>query len=190
MKRFYADLKPVFNRRYVFPAGTETDKMRPYFVEENFRFGVIEKDGAAVLIERNEAKMDNAVCDGQTVGTPDVPCGRAVIAGISSWGFYKENFTLKFSDGSVDYARAKFYDWCWPAKFIIESSLGLETEECTDYNHILASYPKPYDEKSGPDYYIYYYVTELGIKGRKLRQIIFPDNMFMNIFAITLEADE
>jgi len=188
MKRYYVDLKPVFNQRYVFPYN---DKL-PSFLEENFKFGEVGKDGLIVFIDRNADKQDNAFCDGQTIDVPDVPCDRVAIAGTCGWGIYKEDFRLEFADGTVDYAMAKFYDQNWAAKPAIEASMDWDAAEYTDYNHILASYEKSDIEQHEPRYkecYIYYYITDIKTKGRRLRRIIFPDNMFMNIFAITLEAE-
>jgi len=59
-----------------------------------------------------------------------------------------------------------------------------EIEWFGSHAHIFAEYPK-HDGAPGADY-LFYSKTELKQKGRRLKQIILPDNIFMNIYAITL----
>ena len=187
MKRHYINLKPFFNKRHVYPASTILDPRHPYYVEECFKFGEVEGDGVFAYLTRNQDMMDNMNCADQVIEIDDLFCDRIVILGTCCWGIYKEQFELRFSDGTIEYADAKFYDWYWPAEPAIKASFDLEAKEFSDYNHIFAKFVKRDNEK---EYcFMYYYKTDLKIKGRKLKQIVFPDNMFMNIFAITLEVE-
>lgn len=188
MKRTYIDLKSFFNKRHVYPASTEFDILNPYYVEEQFRFGEIESNGVFAYIDRNAEKLDSMNCLKQTVEINDLPCDSIVFIGTCCWGYYKEEFKLKFSDGSTGCAKAVFFDWYWSVEDTIKVAIGLDAEELSEYNHVFRKQIKRDDKK---DYcFIYYYKTDFKIKGRKLRQIIFPDNMFMNIFAITVYGEE
>jgi len=184
MKHTYIDLKLFFNKRHVYPAVKEFDIMNPYYVEENFQFGEVESNGVFAYLDRNAEKMDSMNCLNQVVEAGDVMCDGIVIVGTCCWGYFKEEFKLKFSDGSTDAAKAIFFDWYYSIEQGIKDSLELDAKELSEYNHVFRRQVKRDDEKDCC--FIYYYKTDFKIKGRKLRQIIFPDNMFMNIFAITV----
>jgi hypothetical protein len=187
MIKNYVDLKPYFNDRLVYPE-KEFLTDSGYYTEEKFRFGEIEREGLSARLERTAGLLDNVICEKQAVAAGGVLCDSVILFGACCWGYYKEDFLLEFSDGTSATARACFYDRYWPITPLIVNSLELNAKELGEYNHIFVRYPK-HDDKDNYCF-LYYYKTDLAVKGRKLKQITFPDNMFMNIFAITVYGEE
>jgi hypothetical protein len=192
MSKHHVDLKHYFNYRLVYPQNTEvqetdTDNYKGitnnFFFEEDFDFKkLITTGNEEFIFERNKDLNDCIECRQTVVEVPDIDCKRISLAGISTWGMYKEKFKLIFDDGSSDNAIGYFADVAWPVHKYQQWFLGIEKEAMLDGSKILCG-PKKAREH---EFYIYHYSTEFE-KTRKLKKIIFPDNIFMYIFAITLE---
>ncbi len=69
----------------------------------------------------------------------------------------------------------------WPLAFKEPYAIGEDKKMCLDRTQILCEV-----EWDGNQGYIYYFTTEFPIP-KLIKQILFPDNCFMHIFAITIE---
>lgn len=198
MKRYFVDLKPCFNSRMVYPKNYKVTDGKyiginnHFFTEENFKFGEISKAGVFACFERNKKLLDNIEPESQIIEIPEIPCDRISVFGYGSWGFYKEKIKLLFSDGSIDYAKVSLYYVLGNIQYTIGVSYFGERKMYSEYENVFGQY-KGVSHADGKvqekDFSIYYCITELEIKGRKLRQIVLPDNICVNIMAITLESD-
>ena len=186
MKKIYLDLTKIFNYRMVYPESAKIpDRDGPasnYIKEKTFSFDKIcEGGGASCIFRRNKQGYDNVICNSQTVDVEDIAIQKITIVGLCSWGNFKEKFLLKFSDESTGIAIANFMDMCWPLENAVRSSIGIDKQIYSEANHVFCELDCKYQKG-----YLSYYTTTLQ-GNKKLRQIIFPDNCLMNIFAITLE---
>ncbi|MDR1093294.1 MAG: hypothetical protein LBL66_04010 [Clostridiales bacterium] len=152
-----------------------------FYFQEDLAWGGPTGDGKAeIRLERTEEEHDCVECDGQTVEIPGIECDRAVIAGACAWGYFREKFRVVFDDGTAADAEVNFFDWAWSVGTVIGTSMEAESGdfEC--------GVLKEYERRDGQAF-IYYNVTELP-EPKRVKQIVFPDNICMFIFGITLEA--
>lgn len=184
MARYYVDLESIFDRQSVYPRA-ETLEMAArakivyddiYYIEEEFFFGINQEKGLVAEFKRNSAGFDAVVCDSQTIKVPDVICDKITIFGFSEWGYCDGEFILKFTDGSEEKATAAYLDMRWNGNATYDCDKNLYSEHNRVFKRI-------------SDRSIYYTTTILRNKESGLSKIIFPDHMFMNIMAITLEKD-
>ncbi len=191
MKKYYLNIADTFDTRIVYDSEAAQEAAQRnalgvnnlYIDEKDFKFfQVVRKDNMAFVFRRNELLMDNAVCRNQTVDCCSIPCRKISIAGICNWGYYSEDFILKFTDGSESKLYATFADWIFP----FDKQAEYESERGREFNlekhRVLASF-----NTNGPEVVLSYSTADFG-KTRLLDKLMFPDNIFMNVFAVTLEG--
>ena len=101
MADIYLDLKSIFDTRLFFGKGEKahTPLSDYHYPAEIFRGGRAEVGD--ILFERGAALGDCACCAGQEISVNGFYAGAVALAGISSWGYYEEDFALcEFVDPS------------------------------------------------------------------------------------------
>ena len=184
--RYYVDLKPYFNLRMAYPQDTALNEVdyigthNYFFIQEGMEWGIISNHEAAIKLERTD-NFDCIECNNQIIEVPGITGDKIVIAGCCIWEFYNEKFKIEYDDGSTEYVPVCFGDWARSIEDFTKYTLELETsqyEKCK----ILKECPR----RDGTAY-IYYVAASLN-HAQKVKRIIFPDNICMFIFGITLEA--
>lgn len=126
-------------------------------------------------------EKDNIFCENQEI-TVGAAGSKLHLLGFAYWGDNFDYFRLRYEDGSEERAEIFFSDW---------SHVFISTVMNFQYDR------KDYDHKTGEIFIssgkekipLYLHHVTCGIDGgRKLKSIVLPDNMFMHIFAMTLEA--
>jgi hypothetical protein len=184
MKHF-VDLKPYFNFRMAYPKETALsdtrflDARNCFFQDDLDWGGRICGGEAEIRLERTE-EHDCVECDNQTVEIPNAECRKITIAGGCAWEYFREMFKIVFTDGTFAYAGVNFGDWALSHEPWIATSMEAEARE------FLHNVLKECERRDGR-VFIYYDATELP-ETKRVKRIIFPDNICMFILGITLEA--
>ncbi len=181
----YVKLRPYYNTRVLCPRGRmkEIPEEERFFDEESFRLGTPEWSGReSFVFEKDGMGRDGIVCEGQTIKTGGRNCLRIAIAGFCIFGYFKEDFILKFSDGSGEKFRVCFSDVRYPMDVIIKPTMDMETKDRLTSTNI-------FGEKTaeGSKRYIYYSEKEIENKERILEEIVFPDNILMYVLGVTID---
>ncbi len=187
MSKIFLDLRSIYNHRAVCPdyEGRETLKklgMDNYLKPNTLHFDRrIKKSGIECIFRKAQNGLDNVECNAQLLDIEPFPVKKITISGFCIWGTFQEDFILKGCDGSTRKAVACFSDVIWPLAFKEPYAIGEDKKMCLDRTQILCEV-----EWDGNQGYIYYFTTEFPIP-KLIKQILFPDNCFMHIFAITIE---
>ena len=187
--RYYADLKPHFNMRVAYPKDTalsETEYIglhNYFYIQEDMKWGKAVSNGdAAIKLERTD-DFDCVVCDGQVIEIPNKKSNRIIISGSCCWsvGYQVEKFTVEYADGTNAAAVVYFGDWGWPSDIFTKYTMEMDTAHFKNIK-ILKEFPR----RDGTGY-IHYTAAKLD-PAKKIKRIIFPDNINMFVFGITLEV--
>ena len=188
---YFVNLKPYFNYRLVYPKNTvlsETDYIAVhnyFYYQEDFVWGKVSNHEAAIKLDRTDDCHENGFCDcieceGQVIEVHDIECDKIIIAGVCAWGYYNENFKVEFTDGTCKSVPVFLKDWACPPEAIAKSSMERDGAEYMRGRTLVE-----FKRKDGPCY-VHYVKSDLD-SVKKVRRIIFPDNICMYIFGITLE---
>ena len=183
MADIYLDLKSIFDTRLFFGKGgkAHTPLSDYHYPAEIFRGGRAEVGD--ILFERGDALGDCACCAGQEVSVNGFYAGAVALAGISTWGYYEEDFALCYEDGSEGKIRARFSD----------SRDPLFRSNASSYKKVNAFFNRFGAPLLGPcacrDAQLFIYRCEGKADGKKLLvKIRFPENELMYVFGITLKV--
>ena len=191
MKKYYLNISDAFDTRVVYDKASaheaelkhELGINNLYIDEKDFKFfQVVRKSNLSFVFRRNENLMDNASCRNQIVECPSVPCRKISILGTCNWGYFSEDFVLKFDDGSESKLYATFADWIFPFDKMADCYSEKGAEFYLEKHRVFDKY-----QSNGPEVILSYTTADFG-KTRLLDKLVFPDNMFMNVFAVTLEG--
>lgn len=184
---YYFDLKQHFDMRMVYPKDTKLNEKsfigthNHFFNEEDYPFGIFNKEDISVKFERNKEFFDCIECKGQAIEVENINCNKITFAGFCAWGYFKENFLLEFMNGLTEEIIVHFFDWAWSPINSIKWSMEMESENLKNCSKTLFQR----DRREG-EAFMYYSISEINNKGNKLKRIIFPDNICMYISAITI----
>ncbi len=124
--------------------------------------------------------MDNILCEGQTIKL-NLPAKRIHLAGFVNWGDINENIKIVFSDDSHQIKKVAFIDWSHPfEKYYFWQYPDLDKADVKDLFSTVA-----YGDFCGAMYF-HDSICKLDTD-KTIKEIILPNNMFIHIFAITLE---
>ena len=184
--RYFVDLKPYFNFRMAYPKDkvlSETDYIAVhnyFYFQEDMEWGIIGDNQAEINLERT-SNFDCIECNSQTIDLDDIAAKKIIIAGASSWGLFNEKFQLEYSDKTYEAIPIYLGEWSHPIEMHTRHMFEAETADYTKCNLL-----RKYRHRAGQAF-IYYNVKELS-ESKEIRKIIFPDNICMFIFGITLES--
>ena len=181
---YFVDLKPYFNYRVVYPKDTplnETEYIgihNYFYFQEGADWGEVGNHEAAIRLDRTE-DYDCIECEGQIVDIPDVKCDKIIIAGVCAWGYYHEKFKMEYDDGTHETVPVFFKDWACPPELVIKANMEKEADR-----YMKGGTLAEFKRRDGPAYI--HYVTAGLDPAKKVRRIIFPDNICMYVFGVTL----
>jgi len=187
---FSIDLKPYFNHRFVYPEKTVIKKDEMIGINNNFFFREffpfnrkLKAEDMEAVFEKNENDQDNIGCERQIINIAGISAEKILFAGFCSWGVYKEIFEIVFDDGTSEYISVQFSDVTFPSIFATVRQLVLQEKDIKKASRILFG-PCKLKKEQG---YIYYNIFKLKQRNKKIVKLIFPDNYFMSIWAISIK---
>lgn len=186
MKKFQTvDLSEIINHKLIYadiPLTSEKESGLDniYILQEDNRLKESEQiDG--VEFHFHFGNYDNVLCEGQTL-----KIGKRInklhIIGFSYWGDAHEYFRIKDGQGQEKRRQISLADWSHPSDVDTFTKKFFKGEKITTVRIV---------KSSGRDshlIYFHHYICEIGIN-EPIQELILPDNMFMHIFAITLETE-
>ncbi len=125
-------------------------------------------------------QYDNIVCEGQSI--PVETRGEKLhIIGFAYWGDINEYFRVVYEDGEADFLKIPFIDWSHPVRknFYDVALYGKNIETV-----------KKVPSSGAEMHFIHFHHSVSKLQGnKKIKEIILPDNMFIHIFAMTIEKN-
>lgn len=185
------DLKNLYNHRMFYPRSTvvNTDIIgidNFYINQEDITFDkILIRDNKKIVFNRNNDLNDNIIPLGQEIILDKaVEFKKITIFGFSSFGMYTELIKLIDENNKIYHAGFHFNDLCWAVNEF--PTFDEDEADIKDGAKVFMEFSVNNRGDGVRPAYLYYYATDFADK-IKLKHIIFPDNCFMNIFAITLE---
>lgn len=124
---------------------------------------------------------DNVISEGQEIEINE-KAEKLHFLGFAYWGDASEGMKIEYGDGEEETKEIAFVDWSWKAEDSIETQILKKEGEIRTAEICLSSGQLVHPV------YIHHY--ECKINGdKRIRKIVLPDNMFMHIFAMTLEKE-
>ena len=184
MKKFETlDLSAIMNHKLVYDVPPTDEKEAGldniYILKEDNRLKEIEQIDGIDFAFRFGA-CDNVVCEGQTLGI-----GKRVdklhIIGFSYWGDIHEYVRILDEKNREKQVQISLADWAHPSDEDTFTREFFKGEKITTVKIVKSS------GRACHLVYFHHCIAETGMK-EPIRKLIFPDNMFTHIFAITLGA--
>ena len=129
----------------------------------------------------SDTDYDNVICDNQQIYINQKVDKLHLIA-FSYWGSTNAFFKVIFEDDSIELIKIPFIDWVQKAKVNYETiswyGEGISTIKQIETHGSLKTTVN-----------FHHTVTEINTK-KLIKEIIFPDNFLLHIFALTLEKTE
>lgn len=122
---------------------------------------------------------DNIVCEGQEIEINE-KAEKLHFLGFAYWGDASEGMKIEYGDGEEETKEIAFVDWARKAEDSIEMQILKKEGEIRTAEICLSS------GRLVHPVYIHHYEGKMN-GNKKIRKIVLPDNMFMHIFAVTLE---
>ena len=186
----YLDLRQIQNHRMVFPEHSMDDNQKnmgvgyTYALDKSFIFEkILYLKKESCIFQNNSQLMDNVVCSGQVYTDLGCPCNKITFFGFCSWGYYKEYFQLIFADRTTKNVAVHFADVTGPLFQSAHDAIGRDKQDYLEASQIFCNIVC--NDRIG---YMYYCESKLQ-EIKNLEKIVFPDNCFMHIFAITVEGN-
>ena len=178
------DLSPFCNHKLVYERlpdeGGEYGRDNICVLKEDFKFKERETiDGAEFAFSLSD--FDNVVCDRQRIRIGE-RAERLHVIGFGYWGDIFEDFQLVYDDDSAAYLRVALPDWSHAGKGDVVSQFYLRDVDVRPARVVLSS--------GSQRHLIYFHYCTCEVDSQKpIREIVLPDNMFMHVFAISLEKN-
>lgn len=129
----------------------------------------------------SDSYYDNIVCDNQIL-TINQKANKIHIIAFSYWGSTNAFFETVFDDGSKEFIKIPFIDWVQKARVNYETISWFGE----NINTIKQVQSQGYLRNT-----VNFHHVIANIKSEKvIKEIIFPDNFLIHVFAITLENTE
>ncbi|MFQ9736953.1 MAG: hypothetical protein ACLR06_04060 [Christensenellaceae bacterium] len=185
MKRHKAlDMSGLFNHKLIYkelPKSGEYGLDNICILKEDFKLdGERLIDGVRFNFCVGE-QTDNMICSGQSLAVNEA-ADKLYFAGFAYWGDSCEKFEIVYEDGETENAEIALLDWSHGMqegirmRFFTRSGSLKTAGICISSGRLI--------------HLVYFHRFEYIVKkGKKIREIIFPDNMFMHIFATTIETN-
>ena len=186
MKRFFLiDLKEYYNHKMVY------EQLPKENVEQEFGLDntcILKSD---VKLEEHDTlddiefgfsfgQFDNVVCDRQKIEI-NATATKLHLIGFSYWGDTTEHFKVIYEDLSEEIIWVPFIDWSHKSynalRNIAWNEKNLSTARTVITSGVLTNLA-----------YFHHVICEIK-KGKIIKQIVLPNNIFTHIFAITLEDE-
>lgn len=148
-------------------------------LKENFSWNGEDKTDGTKFELCMKDWFDNMVCEGQELEI-DEYAEKLHFAGFAYWGDAYETLKVVYEDGETEFARIAFSDWSHSPEEDIQTLFFMRDNPITQTGVCISS--------GRFVHLIYFHHCRCFVKrDKKIRKIVFPDNMFMHVFAVTLE---
>ncbi len=179
------DLKPYCNHKLIYtqqPKGNEGDADEgidgTYILEKDLKFKG-EDCIDEIDFRFSWGRYDNVVCERQSIAI-DAEATKLHVVGFAYWGDTNEYLKIIFDDLSEELVKVPFIDWSHKVYRSFQSATWFGKNITT---------PKIVISSGKSIHLIHFHHTVSELAGKKIKEIILPDNMFIHIFAITLENE-
>ena len=178
------DIKPYLNHRLIYNTPQQIEKGRTDFGLDNdyvLKLNLNMQESAIfneVEFKFVFGKFDNITCEGQRLEIGEC-INKLHFIGFAYWGDTNEYFKVVYEDETEEMVEVPFNDWSH-AVFKVPWGNGMCGENTETVKITMSS------GASTHLVHFHHIVCDIN-KGKKVKEIIFPDNMFIHIFAITLE---
>ena len=181
MKRHKAlDMSGLFNHKLIYnklPKSGEYGLDNICILKEDFKLdGERLIDGVRFNFCVGE-QTDNMICSGQSLAVNEA-ADKLYFAGFAYWGDSCEKFEIVYEDGETENAEIALLDWSHGMqegirmRFFTRSGSLKTAGICISSGRLI--------------HLVYFHRFEYIVKkGKKIIEIIFPDNMFIHIFSTT-----
>lgn len=177
--RKYLNHKLIYSKLPQGEFGEEIGLDNTYILSSNIKFSSKEiLDNVCFCF--SFGRFDNIVCNGQTITLNEIAT-KIHFIGFAYWGDTNEFFKVVYEDLSVEMIKVPFIDWSHLPNNDKES-INWYGENISRVKSVITS---------GEDVTlinIHHMYCEIN-KNKKIKEIIFPENMFTHIFAMTLENE-
>lgn len=180
MRTFYkTNLQNLCNHRLVGDSAIDTGLDGIYIDRADWRLtGAQNIDG--IDFDFYTGEKDNVECDRQVLRV-SAAADRLHIAGFSYWGETTEQFRIVYADGTSENVTVPFMDWAKSAQERYWSGEWDGGDIETVY-HCVSS--------GVAIHVIYMHRATVELHGKSpIEEIVFPDNFFVHVFALTLEKN-
>jgi hypothetical protein len=185
------DLRESFNHKIVYNPKQPSDIMG-FGGDAISEIGFFEfdkphyfKNDLPFCFSRNH-DLDNVMGDGQILNIPKSKYKEIYFAGFMYWGAKYDFVQCNYADGSQEEVKLCFYDWSHSGSEVIsDTKLHKNFDDIMILKRCVSCCATNKGHK-GPTF-VYSYACTLN-ESKELVAIELPDNMFLHIFAVTLEA--
>lgn len=176
------DLSDVLNHKIVYDANVDSDEglgLDGEFLDRNV-FVQLWESSVKNMFGLFDRTYDNIECNGQSIEIGAM-ASKLHFLGFFYWGDSVEHVAVEFEDGITEIVNVMFGDWT--------RVLNGETNLLTEYSSETSRTAFSLTSKGKAIHIVCLHHAECGLKhrGKRISRIILPENMFMHIFAITLE---
>lgn len=181
MRTFYkADLRELCNHKLIGDSAIGTGIDGIYIDRADWRLtGSQNIDG--IDFDFYMGDKDNVECDRQVLPV-SAAADRLHVVGFAYWGETTEQFRIVYEDGSEETVAVSFMDWSrtkqnryWNCEW--------KGGDIKEVYHCISS--------GALTHVIYWYRMSAALHGHSpVKEIVFPDNFFVHVFALTLENSE
>lgn len=178
------DLKPFMNHKVIYEKlpeeGTEFGLDNICILKEDFKFRREERiNGIEFRFETGET--DNIMCEKQSLKVGET-IKKLHLVGFAYWGNIHDFLRIIYADGEEAMLKVGLADWSHSADAEIYIREFFKEDDISTAKIVLSS--------GRFSHLVYFHLFSGEVKADKpIREIILPDNMFMHIFAITLERE-
>ena len=178
------NLKPFMNYKIVCENvpenGEEFGLDNICILKEDFKFREIELiNGIEFRFEIGE--YDNIICEKQRLKV-DKLIKKLHVVGFAYWGDVQEFCKIIYADGEEEMLKIGMADWSYSVDSQIYIREFFKDEDISTAKIVLSS--------GRLSHLVYFHLFSCEVRADKqIREIVLPDNMFMHIFAITLERE-
>lgn len=184
----HIDLSLLHNTCFIEPAKGgkgEAGFGMAYFSEEELPFSCpLQGEQCTYVLTRGPGGMDGVNCQGQRLPLSGVKAEKLCFLGFCNWGDYSARLRVDFAGGGSEYVLFGFSDMCWelPAG-TAENMFELEG---IIFRPNCQTVKQKTKKGAAARHMVFECIAPLQSKGEDICAITFPDNFFMNVFALTL----
>lgn len=169
------NLKELFNQKFIY----EDISSNNLGLDCTY---VLQKDLNDIdFFNLSKDKLDNVVCENQVLKINNY-VDKLHILGFSYWGSTNEYFEIKYLDETVEKVKVPFIDW------VSKASINYHTISWYGENVKTIKQVKSSGELKHTVNF-HHSITKLDSR-KMIKEIRFPDNFLIHIFAITLEIPD
>lgn len=181
------DVKPYCNHKFIYARApkikegeTDVGLDNEYVLKSDLRIQPVDEfDG--IVFKFSFGRYDNITCERQ-----HIPVGQRInkvhFLAFAYWGNTNEYFKIIYQDGTEEFVRIPFIDWSHTA--------SKKTQDIAVFGDNTTTVKVAMCQGEDPHLVYFHHISCELKQGKTIKEIVFPDNMFIHIFAITLETQK